>query len=262
MQKPQIFNRKQYRLHRDRSSSKALHSLHRYVDNDIIERLAVCKLPNKIRLLEFGGRGSHVIQNLKNKTCLVVAADISNRVLSNKNIGCDIKVQCDEELLPFASDSFDLIISNLHMHWANDVVGALSNCYSVLHKGGVFLLSMIGGQSLSELRSVFVEVESKNNNVQYHVSPMIKVDSLNMLMQKSGFKDIVVDSYKLRFEYDDFMSMLHSLQALGENNCLQGKVGYLQRKTLHAVMSRYNDAYGASGKVFCEIEVASAMGYK
>lgn len=262
MQKPKIFNKKQYGLHRDRSSSGQLHTLHSYVDNDIVDRLAVCKLPNKVRLLEFGGHGSHVVQSLKNKTCFVVAADISNGVLNNKNIGCDFKVQCDEELLPFAGDSFDLVISNLHMHWTNDVVEALSNFYSVLQKGGVFLLSMIGGQSLSGLRSVFVEVESKNNNVQYHVSPMIKVDSLNMLMQKSGFRDIVVDSYKLRFEYDNFMSMLHSFQALGESNCLQDKVSYLQRKTLYAVMDRYSDRYGAGGKIFCEIEVVSALGYK
>ncbi len=262
MQQQKIFNKHQYRLHRDRSSLKKVHSLHRYVDEDFIDRLAVCKLPDKVNMLEFGGRSNQIIQSIKHRSNFTVSADISAGILNKKNSSHDFKVQCDEELLPFSSDSFDLVISNLHMHWANDIVGALSNCYRVLQKGGVFLLSMIGGQSLSGLRNVFVEVESKNNNVQYHVSPMIKAESLNIILQKIGFNDIVVDSYQLRFECEDFMSMLRSFQDLGESNCLQGKVGYCSRKTLNEVMERYNSKYSRNGKVFCEIELLNALGYK
>lgn len=58
----------------------------------------------------------------------------------------------DEENLPFESDSLDLVISNLSLHWVNDLPGTFSQIMRVLKNDGVFLASVFGGDSLFELR--------------------------------------------------------------------------------------------------------------
>ena len=59
----------------------------------------------------------------------------------------------EEGALPFAPASVDLIVSNLDMHWINDLPGFLKRCKQALKPDGVFLASMLGGATLQELRS-------------------------------------------------------------------------------------------------------------
>src|SRR5689334_2901531 len=48
-------------------------------------------------------------------------------------------VQLDEEALPFAPESFDLVLANLSLHWTNDLPGALAQVRQVLKPDGLFL---------------------------------------------------------------------------------------------------------------------------
>lgn len=59
----------------------------------------------------------------------------------------------EEGALPFAPASVDLIVSNLDMHWINDLPGFLKRCRLALKPDGVFLAAMLGGATLQELRS-------------------------------------------------------------------------------------------------------------
>lgn len=36
------------------------------------------------------------------------------------------RVHCDEEFLPFQNSKFDLVISNLSLHWVNDLPGVFA----------------------------------------------------------------------------------------------------------------------------------------
>jgi SAM-dependent methyltransferase len=36
------------------------------------------------------------------------------------------RVQGDEEAIPFRNDCFDIVVSNLSMHWVNDLPGCLT----------------------------------------------------------------------------------------------------------------------------------------
>lgn len=44
-------------------------------------------------------------------------------------------VMVDEEFLPFAPGSFDLVLSNLALHWVNDLPGALGQIKQVRSLG-------------------------------------------------------------------------------------------------------------------------------
>ena len=59
----------------------------------------------------------------------------------------------EEGSLPFAPASLDLIVSNLDMHWVNDLPAFMKRCRIALKPDGVFLASMMGGATLQEMRS-------------------------------------------------------------------------------------------------------------
>src|SRR3546814_14745991 len=70
-----------------------------------------------------------------------------------------LPIVADEELLPFAERRFDLVVSNLILHWATDLPGALAQIQRVLRPDGLFLAAMLGGETLTELRRSLMQAE-------------------------------------------------------------------------------------------------------
>ena len=54
----------------------------------------------------------------------------------------------DEEWLPFAAESFDLVVSAGSLHWVNDLPGTLIQIQQVLKPDGLFLAVLPGGETL------------------------------------------------------------------------------------------------------------------
>ncbi|MCX7899897.1 MAG: methyltransferase domain-containing protein, partial [Methylocystis sp.] len=70
-------------------------------------------------------------------------------------------VIADEEALPFAPASFDLVVSGMALQWANDLPGALAQIRRVLTPDGMLLACLPGGASLVELRAAFAQAEEQ-----------------------------------------------------------------------------------------------------
>jgi len=61
---------------------------------------------------------------------------------------------CDEaDVLDVPQAHFDLVIHDLHLHWANDLVGQLVQSRRALVPDGLFIGTLFGGQTLHELRT-------------------------------------------------------------------------------------------------------------
>ena len=71
--------------------------------------------------------------------------NIENRVDTERIIG-------DIDNIEFKDDSFDLITSNLSLHFSNDLVGNLIQIKNKLVPDGVFIGSMFTTDTLFELR--------------------------------------------------------------------------------------------------------------
>ena len=65
----------------------------------------------------------------------------------------DPTVVADEEALPFAPGSFDLVLSAMALHWVNDLPGTLIQIARILKPDGLFLGAMLGGGTLWQLRA-------------------------------------------------------------------------------------------------------------
>src|SRR6478752_5104836 len=62
-------------------------------------------------------------------------------------------MQADEDALPFAAESFDLIVSAGVLDTVNDLPGALVQCRRALKPDGLFLAGFVGAGSLPRLKA-------------------------------------------------------------------------------------------------------------
>ena len=77
------------------------------------------------------------------------------------------------ESLPFEENSVDCVISNLALHWVNDLPGIMVKINHALVPDGLFLAAMLGGDSLYELRgSIQLAEQERKGGVAPHISPM------------------------------------------------------------------------------------------
>jgi NADH dehydrogenase [ubiquinone] 1 alpha subcomplex assembly factor 5 len=77
------------------------------------------------------------------------------------------------ESLPIEESSVDCVISNLALHWINDLPGILVQINRALVPDGLFLAAILGGDTLYELRgSIQLAEQERKGGVSPHISPM------------------------------------------------------------------------------------------
>ena len=127
----------------------------------------------------------------------------------------------DEEFLPFAPASFDLVVASLSLHWVNDLPGALIQLRQVLRPDGLLLASLPALGSLAELRTALTEAESAlTGGAAPRVSPFPDLRDCASLLQRAGFALPVADVEDIRVAYADPLALLHDLRAAGEANAI------------------------------------------
>lgn len=124
------------------------------------------------------------------------------------------------EALPFKEKTFDLVASNLSMHWVNDIVGLLVQVKAILTKGGFFISNILGGETLTELRQSIILAENEFGGNSMRVSPKMAVNDGAALLQRVGLKEPVSSNEVIDVKYDDLKTLLKDLQAMGEQNAL------------------------------------------
>jgi len=130
----------------------------------------------------------------------------------------------DEEMIPIADDSMDLVLSCLDLQWVNDLPGSLAQIRRILKPDGLFLAAIVGGESLSELRQSLLYGETNvSGGVSPRVLPMIDLRDAGALLQRAGFALPVVDVDELTFEYNDPFALMQELRGLGWQNALSAR---------------------------------------
>jgi SAM-dependent methyltransferase len=131
-------------------------------------------------------------------------------------------VVADEEWLPFARESFDLVVANLSLHWINDLPGALIQLRSSLRPSGLLLASMPTLGTLAELRAALTAAEAALlGGASPRISPFPDLRDCAGLLQRAGFALPVADADEVQLLYDDAMAVLADLRAAGETNAVR-----------------------------------------
>lgn len=168
------------------------------------------------------------------------------------------------ETLPLAEGTFDLVVSTLLLHVANDPVGQLIQMRRALKPDGLMLAALFGGQTLSELRSSLAEAEVEcEGGLSPRVAPMAEIRDLGGLLQRAGFAMPVADSERLTVTYATPLHLMRELRAMGETNILTARRRQpMRRKTLMRACEIYSQHFGApDGRVRATFEIVFLTGW-
>ncbi|MDO9710712.1 methyltransferase domain-containing protein [Paracraurococcus lichenis] len=174
------------------------------------------------RALDIGGRGVVAPLLRARGIPFVVSMDLSARMAAREREPAGgLAVAGDEEWLPFAPESFDLVVASLSLHWVNDLPGALVQIRRVLTPDGLFLASLPGLGTLQELREALAGAESElRGGLSPRVSPFPELRDLAGLLQRAGFALPVADAARLPVAYRNPMALFRDLRAAGETNAV------------------------------------------
>jgi SAM-dependent methyltransferase len=152
-------------------------------------------------------------------------------------------VAADEEALPFASESLDLVVSSLALHWVNDLPGAFAQIRQALKPDGLFMAALFGGETLYELRAVLTEAElAVTGGVSPRVSPMADLRDAAGLLQRAGFALPVADRDLITIAYPDALKLMRDLSLMGEGNAARLRAPGPLRRAVVAEAARLYEA--------------------
>ena len=139
----------------------------------------------------------------------------------------------DEEWLPFAAASFDLVVAHLCLHWVNDLPGALAQIRRAMAPDGLFLATMPALGTLQALREALTAAESGlRGGASPRVSPFPELRDGAALLQRAGFALPVADLETIDLAYRDPLLLLRDLRAAGEGSALQARDGRIPPRAL------------------------------
>ena len=176
----------------------------------------------------------------------------------------DATIVPEDETLAFESDSYDLILHTMCLHWANDPVGQLVQARHALKPDGLLLCTFFGGQTLHELRTSLAEAEAAiTGGLSPRIAPMGEIRDLGALLQRAGLALPVADSTPLTVSYANAFHLMHDLRKMGEGNALTQRIKYATRRNiLTEAASIYADNFSnEDNRVDATFEIITLTGW-
>ena len=166
--------------------------------------------------------------------------------------------------LPLRPGAFDLVVSGLELHWANDPVGLLVQMRRALRPDGLLIAALFGGRTLHELRASLAEAEVETTGgLSPRVAPMGDVRDLGALLQRAGFAMPVADVERIETSYETPVHLMRELRAMAETSILADRRRVpLRRDTLVRACEIYARSFPApDSRVTATFEIVFLTGW-
>ncbi|HET9106087.1 MAG TPA: malonyl-ACP O-methyltransferase BioC [Steroidobacteraceae bacterium] len=208
-------------------------------------------------ILDLGAGTGRLTAELKKRyrRALVIALDLAPGMLREAGrhqrfLRRFERVCADAARLPLETGSVDIVFSNLMLQWCEPLDDALAEVRRVLKPQGFFLFSTFGPDTLRELRSAWAEVDSYN-----HVNRFLDMHDVGDALVRAGLLEPVLDVERLQVTYDDALSLMRDLKAIGARNATAGRARSLAgRARLQRVLAAY-ESFRRDGRLPATYEV-------
>lgn len=230
-------------------------NLQALVAEQLMERLAFCKIAPKM-IIDLGcgtGRFTDALQQTY-PDAKVIGIDIAPGMLAvARERYPNIEFQChDAQQLPGDNFSVDLIFSSMMLHWAEDLSAVFQQCRRLLSLNGLLTFSLMGLDSLQELRHCWAQIDDA-----VHVNQFPDMHNVGDMLLQSVFADPVMDREMFKLQYPDVLSLMRHLKAMGVQNANVGRRRTLSGKS---VLQRLQQTYAQQftsddGKLNASFEV-------
>jgi len=247
----------------------------REVAGRLADRLDYIRLaPGRILDVGCGSGGSRELFNKRFASARWFGADLSLAMLNmharaggvmrsvlghlfgNSRRNADL-VCADAAQLPFADGTFDLLFSNLMLHWHPEPHTVFPEWKRVLSVEGLALFSCFGPDTLQELRAACVEALGTPIPM-----PFIDMHDFGDMMVAAGLATPVMDVERIQLTYPSPRKLLDEVRALGGNprdDRRRGLVSTAEARALLAALERRRDP---AGRIALTFEIAYGHAWK
>lgn len=215
--------------------------LQREVAGRLLERFDYIKATPSVIVDIGAGTGEHTASLAKRfARSKVIGIDVAEPMLKQLKKRSTwrrpLRAVCaDMQKLPLASNSVDLIFSNLALQWCESLEATFKEFNRVLRPGGFALFSTFGPDTLKELRHSWSVVDNRT-----HVHNFIDMHDIGDAMLRSGLAEPVMDVENFTLTYADVFSLMHELKAIGAHNVENDRQrGLTGRGRINALQNAY-----------------------
>ena len=207
----------------------------RHIGNELTDRIAgvARKFATGLCLGSSGGIIETVLGEHPDESHIdtLYHADLSASLVPDDGRG----LVCDEERLPFAEASFDLIVALWGLHHVNDLPGALIQIRKILKPDGFFLAALPGGRTLESLRHALLRLRRIAAGRAPACAPLPDLADLSDFCNARLYLP-VADSDPVEVFYPTPIDLLNDLQGMGEGNVLTARVSTIAPRCANAGM--------------------------
>ncbi len=258
-----------YRIEKRRARASFERAAQRYdehavlqheVGRRMLERLDLIRLqPRHVADIGAGTGRATMELGRRYRKSQVVAVDIAAAMLRHARRQQPLRfrwprrfhyVCADAEHLPLASDTTELLFSNLTLQWCNDLDQALREFRRITTPGGLVMFSTFGPDTLKELRESWRQVDGYT-----HVNLFMDMHDIGDALVRSGFANPVMDVEYFTLTYRDVFHLMRDLKSLGAHNVTAGRPRSLTGKRHMAALEQAYQQYVREGRLPATYEV-------
>lgn len=118
--------------------------------------------------------------------------------------------QADFRALPFAGASFDLLWSNLALHWDPAPHAIFPEWHRITTEGGLLMFSLFGPDTLRELRSALAGIDAGVHTLRF-----VDMHDIGDMLVHSRWSTPVMDMEQITITYETPQALLADVHLLG-----------------------------------------------
>lgn len=237
-----------------------LTSLHKEIGRELVKKNMRL---DASRILDVGCGTGYVANKAKFffPESVIIGLDLAEGMLvkaaqAHEGIAIDW-IQCDAQVLPFKTASFDLILSNLAYQWVTDLPQAFQDAHRVLSVPGTLAITLFGFHTCEELFASLIQCAPAQSEVFRRLPT---VEEVQKALMDAGFKDVQVDYELIKVQFKDVMELLGWLKNIGAN-VLSGDV-FLGKQMLGKINDHYRQNFPYGTGIGASFEVIWAKAGK
>lgn len=240
--------------------------LQRNVCEELLQRLDLTSL-NPAVVLDAGCGTGWGTQGLlkKYKKAKVISLDLSPEMLKQTKtkggwLRKPVLVCADAEDIPLQDESVDLVFSNFMLQWC-DYKKVFAEFKRILKPDGLLMFTTFGPDTLKELKQSWAQVDD-----HAHVNEFTDMHDLGDELIHVGLAEPVMDMDLMALTYEDAMSVMSDLKAIGANTTLKNQKktagqGLVTPSKLKRVIQHY-EKFRSNGLVPASYEVIYGHAWK
>jgi malonyl-CoA O-methyltransferase len=182
-----------------------------------------------------------------------IALNMCLRTRQKLGLACSVVTGAAEHL-PFATGTFDLVVSASVLQWVEKISDALYELRRVVQPGGEICLAFFCQGSLAELQHCFRDTIRRFSADSCYSESRLHgfhcVEEVTAIVNKLDFEKVVVTVESEVDWYDDLHTLLRSIKNIGAGTVSGGSGGGLGwRGILRETSKMYLDLYGVNGRI-------------